>query len=171
MEAILQFRPRLKATQLSNQNALTIMAVMMFIVVMSIVLVTVAFVQNDEFTEDDNFDDFLAIGGWGASWTIIFTTLSFVLNLDLEFLILSIVAEYLRSHIGEKRLGDWTIEFKNLYLIPDSLMTTLFKVVICFSVLRCYQIHVHKRTNILFLTSRIYSTLFYERITQGGILL
>ncbi len=166
----MQVRPLVKATQLNSRNALIIMVVMMFIA-LSIALATVAFVQNDELSEDD--DDFLAIEGWAAIWAITFTPLSLVLNLDSEFLILAVIVEHLRSHIGEKRFGDRTIEFNKLSLIPDSLVTALFKVVTYFSFLRFYQIHVRNLTTALFPISRIHPTiLFGEKIsTQGGILL
>jgi hypothetical protein len=121
MEAIVQVRPLRKATQLSSRNVIIIITIMMFIV-LSIVLVNVAFLQNDELPEDD-FDDFLAIEGWVASWTVISTTLSFVLNLDLGFLIWVVAAEYLRSHIGEKRFSDSIINSNTLFLITDSIMT------------------------------------------------
>lgn len=167
----MQVRPLRKATQLSNRNIIIIMAVMMLIV-LSIVLANVAFVQNEEPPEDD-FDDFLAIGGWVASWTIIFTALSLALNLGLEFLILVVFAEYLRSHIGEKRFGISTSELNNSLLITDSRMTALLRLraVISFSVLRFYQIHMRKLTSVLFPVSGIHSTLLGKIISiQGGTL-
>lgn len=171
MEAILHVRSLAKVTQLSNRNVLTvIMAMILLIIILSIVLASVAFVQNDELSEDNDFDDFFAMGGWAAIWTITFTTISFLLNLDLEFLILAVVAEYLRSHIGEKRFSDRAIEFNKLFLNSDSLMTAAFKAVISFSICRLIQIHVHKLKNVLFPISGIYSTSSFVNIitTQGG---
>lgn len=124
----MQVRPLEKVTQLNSRDAF-ISTTVMVLILLSIALACAAFVQNDGLSEDN---DFLAIEAWAAIWTITFISLWLVSNLASKFLILIVVAEYLRSHIGEKRFSDRTIESNKLFLISDSLMTAAFKAVISF---------------------------------------
>lgn len=82
MQAIMLFRPLTSVTQQNRRNVFIMLAALM-IVASSIVLVTVAFVQNDEITEAD---DFLVIEGWMALWiSISFFQVSSIIIPRIEF--------------------------------------------------------------------------------------
>jgi hypothetical protein len=62
----MQVRPLVRVTQLSGHDAF-IMVTMMLFIALSLALAYVAFVQNDELSEDGDGDS-LAINSWAAIW-------------------------------------------------------------------------------------------------------
>lgn len=124
----MQDSPHIKSTRTININIIILVLMMLFILLPALTIIQQIGGQVDD-------DGFPTIETWlsipSMPWS---PGDSLPLQLTLGVAVLSMLAEYFRSHIGEKRLGDWTIEFKNLFLIPDSPVTALFKAVICFYV-------------------------------------
>ena len=86
-------------------------------------LVGFAFIQFEEQFEEDDFP-FGEVSPVG--WTIRLLQLSFLPNIELAVFAIILISEYLRSHIGEKRPGDWMAGSSKLAFLAQFIKTTLF---------------------------------------------